>query len=401
MFSGLIPGLNSVNSLEAELSVRIPATLIKAVNLSKKFLSIEARIPAALIKAVNLSKQFLSIEAYSRTDDGILVRSLEFFRREWLEIGAQIEWRTLVLCCVYAGIVITVALIVLTSKKKGHDGKIGSDSSGDSPVPTHLLRDAILNANGTNEIISESDEIYAEELQVQEALLLSLLSAKTPGNSLSSFTPTDSIWTTEPSQGMCGICFEELPLWRMFSNQNCSHSFCRDCTSKHIKAKIQENVQTVLCPEVGCKAALDFDACRKFIPRDVLVGWDECLCKSLVSQSETMYCPFRDCSAMLQMDSGVTMGKTYCPACHRAICVECRVPWHSEFECNEFQRLTKERRGGDEALVRELAKKKGWRSCPNCKVRVEKTEGCAHMTCWCKFQFCYRCGSEWAPSHRC
>ncbi|CAD8120162.1 unnamed protein product [Paramecium sonneborni] len=32
------------------------------------------------------------------------------------------------------------------------------------------------------------------------------------------------------------------------------------------------------------------------------------------------------------------------------------------------------------------------KQCPNCKSWVEKSSGCDHMTCRCKFQFCYACG---------
>ncbi|CAD8212372.1 unnamed protein product [Paramecium pentaurelia] len=33
-----------------------------------------------------------------------------------------------------------------------------------------------------------------------------------------------------------------------------------------------------------------------------------------------------------------------------------------------------------------------YKQCPQCKTWVEKISGCDHMTCRCKFQFCYACG---------
>ncbi len=33
-----------------------------------------------------------------------------------------------------------------------------------------------------------------------------------------------------------------------------------------------------------------------------------------------------------------------------------------------------------------------FKQCPKCKFWVEKTEGCDHMRCKCKFEFCYKCG---------
>ena len=33
--------------------------------------------------------------------------------------------------------------------------------------------------------------------------------------------------------------------------------------------------------------------------------------------------------------------------------------------------------------------------CKKCGTVVERAEGCLHMTCRCKHQFCYACGSDW------
>ena len=43
----------------------------------------------------------------------------------------------------------------------------------------------------------------------------------------------------------------------------------------------------------------------------------------------------------------------------------------------------------------DLAETEGWRRCYNCRSLVEKASGCRHMTCTCKAQFCYTCGSKW------
>ena len=43
----------------------------------------------------------------------------------------------------------------------------------------------------------------------------------------------------------------------------------------------------------------------------------------------------------------------------------------------------------------DVADREGWRQCYKCKSLVEKTSGCRHMTCTCKAQFCYTCGSRW------
>jgi hypothetical protein len=41
----------------------------------------------------------------------------------------------------------------------------------------------------------------------------------------------------------------------------------------------------------------------------------------------------------------------------------------------------------------QLARLRGWRECPTCKVYVEKNDGCDHMFHpACNSHFCYQCG---------
>ncbi|KAG8369157.1 hypothetical protein BUALT_Bualt15G0122100 [Buddleja alternifolia] len=241
-----------------------------------------------------------------------------------------------------------------------------------------------------------SDAEYAEEIQLQESLLASVFTSKIPDAASSSVHQPIA---DDSSQVFCEICLENKRGWEMFRNDKCSHSFCYDCTTGHIMSKIQDKVKSITCPALNCEAILNYDDCRQMIPVDALVKWDELLCLSLIPESHKLYCPFRDCSAMLVNDSGEAFRQIKCLACKRSFCAECRVPWHSEFTCKEFQKLYARKGGKDDKIVKSLAKKKNWQKCPKCKMYVEKAEGCMHITCRCKYEFCYRCGSKWRESH--
>ncbi|KAI8550166.1 hypothetical protein RHMOL_Rhmol06G0083900 [Rhododendron molle] len=341
MFSGLIPGLNSVNWPDNEvLSPQVAAILTSLLNLP--------------------SHKFLSTEAFSGTNATLFAQSLGFSRREWSEC------RSFVLL-IYFCIFIPIVVFAWSSVKEESDGgdEMAAEVTGESPETddspgwVRVFRNALFNANG-GFVLPES---------------------------------------YDPSQSFCGICLEEKQNWRMFRSENCSHSFCYDCTSKHIEARVQDNITVICCPEMGCKAELGFEACRDILSNDVIVRWDECLCMSLIPESHKVYCPFKDCSAMLVNDTGTTIGETECPSCQRLICAKCRVPWHTEFTCQEFEWLGVEGEGREDVFVEELAKKKSWRKCPNCNMYVEKTEGCLHITCRCGYEFCYMCGSKWDKSH--
>mmetsp|Transcript_40334 Transcript_40334/g.61543 ORF Transcript_40334/g.61543 Transcript_40334/m.61543 type:complete len:86 (-) Transcript_40334:405-662(-) len=40
--------------------------------------------------------------------------------------------------------------------------------------------------------------------------------------------------------------------------------------------------------------------------------------------------------------------------------------------------------------------KNNCKQCPQCQFWVQRSEGCNHMTCRCKFEFCYKCGKAYA-----
>uniref|UniRef100_A0A5B7B0H7 RBR-type E3 ubiquitin transferase n=1 Tax=Davidia involucrata TaxID=16924 RepID=A0A5B7B0H7_DAVIN len=400
MFSGLIPGLNSVNSPEDELPFQFPP-LLRSV--------------------LNLHNQSLSFNAYPLGNLSLFNPYPSFLRRESSDSGVLLDLRTLIIWSTSAVIflLVSVALLLYSNKKsKSYTvvAPIITEAPGESPEsdaeaatlsPIHLSYDALFNGN-EGEIVPISDVKYAEELQVQVALLASLQASQVAKKASSSAMQASPILNPElskieneigeASQSFCEICLDNKEGWQMFRNESCSHSFCYDCTSKHIMAKIQANIKTITCPGVDCKSVLDFNACRLMIPKDILAQWDESLCKSIIIESQILYCPFRDCSAMLVDDSDEVIREIKCPACRRSFCALCRVPWHLEFTCEEFQKLNVKEKGGEDEMVEELAKKKNWRKCPHCKYYVEKTEGCLHITCRCGYEFCYRCGSKWTGS---
>ncbi|KAJ0763886.1 putative transcription factor C2H2 family [Helianthus annuus] len=263
---------------------------------------------------------------------------------------------------------------VLYKRRRSYDDEICWKSASD-----------VLFEEDEEAMMLESDAKYAEELQVLKALQASQISTQRP--SLSSLL----------MQVVCKICLEKHESWQMFTNSTCSHSFCYDCTAKHATTQIQAKRKTIACPGINCNSTLDSNMLRLIIPRETLIKWDEFLCESLIPESQKLYCPFTDCSVLLINDdisNGVT--KVNCPVCRRSFCKVCQVPWHSELSCKEFGKLKGKT---DDEMAVALAKKKKWKKCPNCNFFVEKAEGCVHITCRCKFEFCYTCGAKWSQSH--
>ncbi|KAK3021459.1 hypothetical protein RJ639_047631 [Escallonia herrerae] len=367
MFSCLVPGLNSASFTEVELVDRVPVWFRSVLNACGTWLT--------------------------------------FFRRQ-LPLKECSCSTLVVLFGACVALIVSFACSLLSKKKKGAFG--WSEPAGDAPesdaeaVLWNRLYDALFLEN--NEMINSlPDAKYAEDLQVQEVLCASLYNSSSSAiqarPTLMSELMNVEKDIAESSQVFCEICLEDRESWQMFKNENCSHSFCCDCISKHIVARIENHNKYVACPGVNCCALLYSDACRLLIPDDILILWDESLCKSLIPESEKLYCPFRDCSAMLVNDSGEVIREIDCPECGRSFCALCRVPWHAEFTCKEFQKLNVKKKGKEDLMVDMLAKKKQWRKCPQCRIYIEKTQGCLHITCRCGYEFCYRCGSKYNVKH--
>ncbi|XP_028797321.1 probable E3 ubiquitin-protein ligase RNF217 [Neltuma alba] len=206
----------------------------------------------------------------------------------------------------------------------------------------------------------------------------------------------------EPLEVICEICAETKRPNQMIKNQTCRHSYCSDCMTKHVATKVQDTITAVPCPGLGCKSVYELEACRPWIPKDLLERWDKALCEALFLQVPKFYCPFKDCSAMMLVENEMDQTaarETECPICHRLFCPRCNVPWHHGVDCEEYQGLNENERQREDLLVRQLVKDKKWGRCPKCKFYVEKTQGCLHITCRCKYEFCYKCGKEWNSSH--
>jgi hypothetical protein len=74
-----------------------------------------------------------------------------------------------------------------------------------------------------------------------------------------------------------------------------------------------------------------------------------------------------------------------CPSCRTRTCVSCLKKEHSGV-CAEDK---------EGKAVEALAKRKGWKQCPQCSWILERTQGCLHMTCKCGAEWCYSCLREW------
>ncbi|KAL6868122.1 hypothetical protein ACP4OV_014967 [Aristida adscensionis] len=272
------------------------------------------------------------------------------------------------------------------------------------------------------ELFPISDEKYATELQLQEvimssavtatarspsppssrrlctadaidndaALALALVKGKdscaaaSSSSSSSSSSPPQASLAAAAELVFCKICMDAVPRAAAHrASRGCAHAFCGACLAGYVGAKIQDRIAGVRCPEEMCGGALDPELCQGLLPREVFERWCAALCEAMVlGAAGRTYCPYKDCSAMMVDDGGAAVAEAECPCCRRLFCARCgAAPWHAGVGCEEYGKLGKGDRGREDMMLLEMAKGKKWKRCPKCEFFVEKSDGCLHITC--------------------
>jgi len=197
---------------------------------------------------------------------------------------------------------------------------------------------------------------------------------------------------------LCGICFEESA--DMFEGSLCLHRFCQTCMTRYIHSMLEQRRHHIYCPHDSCGEALTLDECRYFLPAEIFEQWSVVIVEAEIPEALKVYCPFSDCSGLLVKENvgaldveDVNMAE--CPFCNRLFCARCKVPWHANLECSEFQSLPATDKTESDFLLLKLAEDCKWRRCGKCKSMVELVYGCNHITCRCRHEFCYVCGTSW------
>ena len=114
---------------------------------------------------------------------------------------------------------------------------------------------------------------------------------------------------------------------------------------------------------------------KKLLDKDPLVRW----------------CTRAGCEGWVKANS-FKASKVHCTTCQQAICFKCRDDWHGRCTSCEKNQERKSKLWGKQDLKISY--------CPKCRTRVEKAEGCNHMTCYyCQFQWCWICGGTYTDDH--
>ncbi len=214
----------------------------------------------------------------------------------------------------------------------------------------------------------------------------------------------ESLALSETGNFDCKICYEHgLPLSQA-AGLGCRHLFCRDCYGGYLASMVSDGPSCV----IGKCAA---HKCKQLVPRSyfhTLLGsgsgsaateglaekYDEYVLRNFVEMSKNMkYCPAPRCDRV-SVGSGVT---TIRCTCGHPYCFKCGEEAHDPCSCSQLSDWALKCTNESETANWILA---NTRKCPNCQTRIEKNQGCNHMTCKvCKHEFCWICMGKYVNCH--
>ncbi|KZT60602.1 hypothetical protein CALCODRAFT_429022 [Calocera cornea HHB12733] len=190
----------------------------------------------------------------------------------------------------------------------------------------------------------------------------------------------------------CGICLEDEDYSTVIC-LSCEHEFCCDSLKGFISSRVEEGSLPIPCPSCSVSdpdtrnyADITLETARNLdLPEIVTQRWER-----LEVEAFGVLITCRRCgqSGMIDRSEFLAADQISCPfgGCINRWCRNCEQPvvYGREHTCDGTFELA------------QAMEENGWKMCPGCGSRIEKSAGCNHMTCpapGCFSHFCYRDGS--------
>ncbi|XDA78846.1 hypothetical protein R6Z07M_008861 [Ovis aries] len=195
---------------------------------------------------------------------------------------------------------------------------------------------------------------------------------------------------------MCRVCLEDKPIKPL---PCCKKAVCEECLRVYLSSQVQLGQVEIKCPITECFEFLEETMVVYNLTHEDSIKYKYFLELGRIDAS-TKPCPqckhfttFKKKGHIPTPSRSESKYKIQCPTCQFVWCFKCHSPWHEGVNCKEYKK-------GDK-LLRHWASEiehgqRNAQKCPKCKIHIQRTEGCDHMTCsQCNTNFCYRCGERY------
>ena len=256
----------------------------------------------------------------------------------------------------------------------------------------------------TSSLSSISDAEVSERVQTLEPTV-SLVEAE---------PVTENGATPAETEGkICIVCFEQEVIEQLYHDDDywdyynefsayesisshltlpcCDRPLCKECMRAIIKVNVDEGRVQIRCPHPECGKPLAKNELTAHMSAEVKAKYDRFLV-DIEGDSKRKTCP--NCCEITELELAKGKeAKIVCKSCEFEWCFRCHAPWHTGITCKHFRKGDKHFRkwtkGKNAKGINNCQK------CPTCRVWIERSTGCNHMTCGrCHTHFCYYCGKR-------
>ncbi|XP_049914093.1 probable E3 ubiquitin-protein ligase RNF217 [Epinephelus moara] len=190
----------------------------------------------------------------------------------------------------------------------------------------------------------------------------------------------------------CRVCLEEKTIAPL---PCCRKAVCDECLKLYVSPQVRVAKTYIICPIPECSGYLEEGVVISHLASEDVAKYRYFLELSQLDSS-TKPCP--QCSHFTSLKGhnpsrSEHKYKIQCSNCQFVWCFKCHAPWHNGVKCRDYRKGDKLLRSW--ASVIEHGQRNA-QKCPQCKIHIQRTEGCDHMTCTqCNTNFCYRCGERY------
>lgn len=202
----------------------------------------------------------------------------------------------------------------------------------------------------------------------------------------------------------CSICMDDVAQGEGVMLRDCLHLFCKECLIGTITNSEDPEVR---CPHndgFACPAIITMQEIEELLPHE---EYGKYLSKSLHTAErgakDSFHCRSANCAGWCFYEDDVN--NFICPICGRNNCLTCKAI-HPDQTCKDYQDDLRIRAENDDAakktqaVLDELINKGEAMYCPQCKVILQKKQGCDWMRCtMCRCEICWATkGPRWGPN---
>jgi ariadne-1 len=197
----------------------------------------------------------------------------------------------------------------------------------------------------------------------------------------------------------CKICLERISLDEFVPLSSCGCFYHNACFNKYLVSEIESRKFPIICANPECKSQISEQDINDRVEYEVRRKYETFMFDGFVAAHSNEYscCPTPDCkNVFIAGDQNFFS----CPLCRNDYCLRCKVNFHNGLNCEQYQKsiIDKKTQSADVQFM-NFVKGTNYKQCPSCRFWVEKSSGCNHMVCRCRYEFCYACGGKYNACH--